>query len=55
VIECNYCGETLSATNDDELRRSVIRHMEQEHPDVEYSDEDAAELVGSNAYSATDS
>jgi predicted small metal-binding protein len=55
VIECNYCGETLSAANDDELRRCLIRHMEQQHPDVEFSADDANELVGSTAYSATDS
>jgi predicted small metal-binding protein len=55
VIECNSCGETLSGANDDELRRALIRHMGEQHPDVEFSGDDANELVESSAYSATDS
>lgn len=55
MIECNHCGETLSAANDDELRRSLTRHMHEQHPDIEFSEDDARELVESNAYSATDS
>jgi predicted small metal-binding protein len=55
VIECNYCGETLSAADDDELRRSLIRHTQEQHPDVDLSEDNARELVESTAYSATDS
>jgi predicted small metal-binding protein len=55
VIECDYCGETLSAGDDDELRRSLIRHTQEQHPDVDFSEDDASELVESSAYSATDS
>lgn len=55
VIECNYCGETLSAANDDELRRCLVRHTDEQHPDVEFSEDDASQLVTSGAYSATDS
>jgi predicted small metal-binding protein len=55
VIECNYCGETLSAENDDELRRTLSRHTQEQHPDVDLSEDDANELVASTAYSATDS
>jgi predicted small metal-binding protein len=55
VIECNYCGETLSAGDDDELRRSLIRHTQEQHPDVDLSEDNARELVESTAYSATDS
>jgi predicted small metal-binding protein len=55
VIECNYCGETLSGANDDELRRCLVRHTDEQHPDVEFSEDDASRLVESGAYSATDS
>ena len=39
VIECNFCGETLSAANDAELRACVLRHMESEHGDEEFGNE----------------
>ena len=55
VIECNFCGETLSAANDAELRACVLRHMESEHGDEEFGDEQADELVEQQAYSASDS
>jgi len=55
VIECNFCGETLSAANDDELRACVARHMGSEHPGEEFDDETAGELVEEQAYSASDS
>jgi predicted small metal-binding protein len=55
VIECNFCGETLSAANDAELRACVARHMEADHPDEERDDERVAELVEEQAYSASDS
>jgi predicted small metal-binding protein len=55
VIECNICGETLSAANDDELRSCVDRHMQSEHPDEEFDDDSIAALVEEQAYSASDS
>jgi predicted small metal-binding protein len=55
VMECNFCGETLSAANDAELRACVVRHMNAEHPDVPFRDETASELVEEQAYSASDS
>ena len=55
VIECNFCGETLSAANDAELRACVLRHMESEHGDEEFGGEQADELVEEQAYSASDS
>jgi len=54
VIECNECGETLQAANDDELVRVLGRHLEQEH-DMEVDDEDLTELVEAEAYEAMDS
>jgi predicted small metal-binding protein len=55
VIECNQCGEALSAANDDELRACLIRHMESEHPAVEFDEASAAKTVQEQAYAASDS
>jgi hypothetical protein len=55
VLECNLCGETLSAANDEELRACVIRHVESRHPDAEFDDESASRWVSDQAYAATDS
>ena len=54
VIECNECGEAVSAANDDELARNLAAHLRQEH-DVEPDDEEIADLVHDEAYDATDS
>jgi predicted small metal-binding protein len=55
VIDCNECGATISAANDDELARELTRHMKSEHPDADWDDDRAAELVSDQAYEATDS
>jgi predicted small metal-binding protein len=55
VIECNVCGETLSADNDDELVGRLVRHMQSQHSGVEFNDDEAREVVDDGAYSATDS
>jgi predicted small metal-binding protein len=55
VIDCDVCGATINAANDDELAGELDRHMRSEHPDTEWDDERAGELVSSQAYSATDS
>lgn len=55
VIECNICGETLSAANDEELKDCVRRHQASEHSDREMSEGEIGELVSSEAYEATDS
>ena len=55
VIECNQCGEALSAANDDELRACLIRHMESEHPGVEFDEASAAKTIQEQAYAASDS
>jgi predicted small metal-binding protein len=54
VIECNECGETVSAANDDELVRHLVDHMRSEH-DVEADEEEIGDLVHDEAYDATDS
>jgi hypothetical protein len=54
VIECNECGETLQAAENEELARILSQHLEAEH-DVEVDEEEVTELVESEAYEAMDS
>jgi predicted small metal-binding protein len=54
VIECNVCGETISAASDDELVGRLTAHLKEEHdqtPDAE----ELQELVEAEAYEALDS
>ena len=55
VIECDICGETISA---DERRRAGVRrvsdHLESEH-DQEPVADDVETMVREEAYEATDS
>jgi predicted small metal-binding protein len=54
MLDCD-CGQTLQAANDDELARAVRAHVDQEHPDMEMSEDQVRQLVSDKAYSATDS
>ncbi|HEX5619385.1 MAG TPA: DUF1059 domain-containing protein [Solirubrobacteraceae bacterium] len=54
VIECNECGETVSAANDEELVRKLAGHLRDEH-DLEPDEEEVADLIHDEAYDATDS
>ena len=54
VIECNECGETISAANDDELRRHLGEHLADEH-DQEPDEDEVSDLVQETAYDASDS
>ncbi len=54
VIDCD-CGETVQAANDDDLFKAARRHVDEAHPDMDLSDDQVRELVGSKAYDATDS
>jgi predicted small metal-binding protein len=54
VIECNECGETVSAANDEELAGRLAEHLRSEH-DIEPEDEDITDLVHDEAYDAMDS
>ena len=54
VIECDECGETLSAANDEELVRNLGAHLAGEH-DMEVDEEELTELVEAEAYEAMDS
>ncbi|HEV2873595.1 MAG TPA: DUF1059 domain-containing protein [Thermoleophilaceae bacterium] len=54
VIDCD-CGRTLQAANDDDLFKEARAHVDQEHADMELTDEQVRELVASKAYEASDS
>ena len=54
VIECNECGETISAANDEELVRHLSEHLASEH-DEEPDEEEVSDLVHEQAYDASDS
>jgi predicted small metal-binding protein len=54
VIECNICGEPLSAANDEELLRQVQGHLESEHPESGLDEEQAREMISREAYDAGD-
>ncbi len=54
VIECNICGEPLSAATDEELLRQVQRHLEAEHPDAALDEAQAREMITQEAYDAGD-
>ena len=55
VVECNVCGEPMSAATDDELLRRVRGHMESEHPSVALDEAAAREMIANEAYDASDS
>jgi predicted small metal-binding protein len=54
VIECNECGETITAANDAELVRTLGAHLAAEH-DMDVDEEELTELVEAEAYEAMDS
>jgi predicted small metal-binding protein len=54
VIECNICGDTVSAADDDELVRHLAAHLQQEHEE-EPDEEDLAQTIAEEAYDAMDS
>ena len=55
VIDCNECGATIKAANDEDLAGELREHMSSEHPDVEWDADAAGEVVADQAYDATDS
>jgi predicted small metal-binding protein len=55
VIECNECGETISAASDEELVRRLGSHLTEEHDVEDPDEEELTELVEAEAYEAMDS
>jgi predicted small metal-binding protein len=54
VLECNICGETINAENDEELKARLRDHLGSEHDEAP-SAEELDELVEGEAYEAMDS
>ena len=54
VLDCE-CGATLQAANDDDLLREVRRHVDEQHSDMELSDDQLRSRISEEAYDATDS
>ena len=54
VVECNICGEAISAANDDELVGRVRDHLGAEH-DEQTEEGEVESMVSEEAYDATDS
>jgi predicted small metal-binding protein len=54
TIECNYCGEPLSAANNDELVAQIQEHYAQEHKEDAIEESQARELIAREAYDAGD-
>ena len=54
VIDCDRCGETLTAPNDAELSARLGAHFASEH-DERLSEEELEELLSEQAYDAMDS
>jgi predicted small metal-binding protein len=54
VIECNECGDTVTAADDDELARRLAAHLKGEHG-IAPGDQVVAGQVREQAYDAMDS
>jgi predicted small metal-binding protein len=54
VLECDICGETISAESDAELKARLGEHLGATH-DRGTTPEELDELVAAEAYEATDS
>jgi predicted small metal-binding protein len=54
VVECDICGETISAADDEELARRVREHLASEH-DEQPDDEQIETMIREEAYDAMDS
>jgi predicted small metal-binding protein len=54
VIECDECGETITAADDEELASRLGAHLRSEH-DRQLDGDELEELVAEEAYDAMDS
>ena len=55
VVECNICGDTMSAANDEELLRRLRTHTEAEHSESGFDEDSARRTIAIEAYDASDS
>ena len=54
TIECNVCGETVTADDDEALARNLVEHLKYEHDETPDVDE-VHQTVDREAYDAMDS
>jgi predicted small metal-binding protein len=54
VVECDTCGETISAADDEELARRLSDHLTDEH-DQTPGDDEVMVTIDREAYDAMDS
>jgi predicted small metal-binding protein len=54
VVECDVCGETVTAADDEELARRLADHLSEEH-DEKPSDDAVMSTIDREAYDAMDS
>ena len=54
TIECNECGEPITAADDDELARNLAAHLKGEH-EADVDEDEVAEQVAAEVYDAMDS
>ncbi len=54
TIECNFCGEPMSAANDEELLAQIQEHNAREHRENVIDEAQARELIAREAYDAGD-
>jgi hypothetical protein len=55
VVECNICGELVSAADDEELVTALRRHVDEAHAGADVDDARLRAVVEESAYTATDS
>lgn len=49
ALDCG-CGRHLEAESDEELYRQARAHVDQDHPEMQLSDEQVREIVSGGAY-----
>ena len=49
ALDCE-CGRHLEANSDEELYRQARAHVDQDHPEMQLSDEQVREIVSGGAY-----
>jgi predicted small metal-binding protein len=54
VIECNECGETILAADDEELGTRLTAHLRDEH-DLSPDQDEVGDMLHEQAYDAMDS
>jgi predicted small metal-binding protein len=54
VVECDVCGETISAADDEELVGRLKEHLSEEH-DLAPDEDEIQQTIDREAYDATDS